>query len=160
MSIQPICDFCHKELEDFGGLIFSPPEKGHGAHESEEQNVQKLHVCRTCYEGMHTMFMKVPRSQAEMHSQNTLTPQEKESTPESAGSLLKIGIYKHSKKGTLYRVIAVAKHSETLEDLVVYEAIEQNDTAKYWVRPLSMFTEHVFVNGSFVPRFVFVSDTL
>ncbi|MCX6719150.1 MAG: DUF1653 domain-containing protein [Candidatus Taylorbacteria bacterium] len=66
------------------------------------------------------------------------------------------GIYKHSKKGNLYKVHFVAKHSETLEDLVVYEALYENDTSKYWVRPLSMFLEEVVINGKKVPRFQFI----
>lgn len=38
--ISPVCDFCRKELEDFGGILFSPPENG---------LVRKLHLCRGCY---------------------------------------------------------------------------------------------------------------
>ncbi|MEK7091875.1 MAG: DUF1653 domain-containing protein, partial [Patescibacteria group bacterium] len=34
--------------------------------------------------------------------------------------MLKLGLYRHSKTGNKYRVIGLAKHSETLEDLVVY----------------------------------------
>lgn len=62
-------------------------------------------------------------------------------------------IYKHSKKGVLYKVHFVAKHSETLEDLVVYECLYENPTSKFWVRPLSMFLETVEINGKKVPRF-------
>ena len=69
-----------------------------------------------------------------------------------------LGIYKHSKKGTLYRVIGNAKHSETLEDLVVYEAQYENPVSKIWVRPSSMFLEEVEINGAKVPRFVFVGE--
>lgn len=36
---------------------------------------------------------------------------------------IKIGIYTHYKTGKKYRVIGIAKHSETLEDLIVYEAL-------------------------------------
>ena len=71
---------------------------------------------------------------------------------------IKIGdIYKHGKKGGTYRVIAIAKHSETLEDIVVYETLYQNDLARTWVRPLSMWDEKVEVNGEMVPRFVKIS---
>jgi hypothetical protein len=69
---------------------------------------------------------------------------------------LKIGNYRHSKSGKEYRVLFVAKHSETLEDLVVYEALYDNKTSKYWVRPLSMFTEDVEIEGKKVPRFVYI----
>lgn len=51
---------------------------------------------------------------------------------------MKPGIYKHSKKGTMCRVHFVAKHSETLEDMIVYEELSDNDLSKYWVRPASM----------------------
>ena len=70
-------------------------------------------------------------------------------------SSLKLGIYKHFKTGNLYRVIGIAKHSENLEDFVVYEALYKNEKSKLWIRPLSMFTEEVDVNGIKSPRFVF-----
>lgn len=41
MTIKPICDKCKKELDDFGALLFSPPENN---------NVHKFHICKTCYE--------------------------------------------------------------------------------------------------------------
>lgn len=72
--------------------------------------------------------------------------------------MIKTGIYKHSKKGNLYKVHFVAKHSETLEDVVVYEALYENGTSKFWVRPVSMFEEIVEVNGEKVPRFVFIKE--
>lgn len=62
------------------------------------------------------------------------------------------GIYKHY-KGKQYKVLGVAKHSETLEDLVVYEALYENEVSKLWVRPVEMFLETVEVDGSVVPRF-------
>ncbi|HVU33962.1 MAG TPA: DUF1653 domain-containing protein [Opitutaceae bacterium] len=69
-------------------------------------------------------------------------------------SSLAPGTYRHSKSGKLYRVHFVAKHSETLEDLVVYETLYDNPMAKFWVRPAAMFTELVEVQGEQVPRFV------
>lgn len=62
--------------------------------------------------------------------------------------------YRHSKKGGTYKILAIAKHSETLEDLVIYEAEYENSLAKVWARPISMFTDIVEVNGEMVPRFV------
>lgn len=56
----------------------------------------------------------------------------------------------------MYRAHFVAKHSETLEDVVVYEALYENDESKYWVRPLSMFEELVNIDGKKVPRFRFI----
>ncbi len=63
-----------------------------------------------------------------------------------------IGIYQHY-KGRKYLVLGVAKHSETLEDLVVYVTLYENDLSSMWVRSLTMFTEKVMVDGKSVPRF-------
>jgi hypothetical protein len=65
-------------------------------------------------------------------------------------NILKLGKYKHY-KGKEYEVIGIAKHSETLEDLVVYRALYDN--RQLWVRPLKMFLEEVEVNGQKIPRF-------
>ena len=71
---------------------------------------------------------------------------------------MKTGIYKHSKTGNEYRVYFIAKHSETLEDMVVYEALYDNEKSKYWVRPVSMFEEVVEIKGQKVPRFVWIRE--
>ncbi len=68
------------------------------------------------------------------------------------------GTYKHSKSGKLYKVLGVAKHSETLEELVVYEALYDYDISKLWVRPKSMFLDEVEVNGKMVPRFEWIES--
>lgn len=71
---------------------------------------------------------------------------------------LKIGsIYQHF-KGKHYKILYQAKSSESLEDLVVYEALYDNPSGKIWVRPLSMFLESVEINGATVPRFKFLKD--
>lgn len=70
----------------------------------------------------------------------------------------KPGIYEHYKKKTKYKAYFAAKHSETLEDLVVYEALYENETSRYWVRPLAMFMEDVEFDGKTVPRFKYVSE--
>ena len=70
--------------------------------------------------------------------------------------MLQVGIYKHF-KGREYQVIGVAKHSETLEELVVYKSLENGEL---WVRPLSMFTQEVEANGQKQPRFVFVRENV
>lgn len=62
------------------------------------------------------------------------------------------GVYKHYKGGT-YQVLGVARHSESLEKLVVYEALYENSLGKLWVRPLAMFLEEVVVDGKRIPRF-------
>ena len=63
---------------------------------------------------------------------------------------LKPGLYRHF-KGNLYRLLYVAKHSETLEEMVVYQALygEQG----IWVRPAAMWSEHVERDGYSGPRF-------
>lgn len=65
------------------------------------------------------------------------------------------GLYRHY-KGHDYHVLGVAKHSETLEDLVVYETLYDNPTSKLWVRPLAMFVGDVEVDGKKVARFKFI----
>lgn len=70
---------------------------------------------------------------------------------------LKVGVHEHYKRGK-YRVIGIAKHSETLEDMVVYEALYENEKSKLWVRPLSMFLENVEVDGKTIPRFKYLGD--
>ena len=58
-------------------------------------------------------------------------------------------IYKHS-KGNLYKIIALAKHSETGEEMIVYENIKKGDI---WVRPKYMWNEIIDVNGQKILRF-------
>lgn len=66
---------------------------------------------------------------------------------------LALGRYRHY-KGNDYEVIAVARHSETLEAVVVYRALHGD--GGLWVRPYAMFTENVLVDGRPVPRFAHV----
>ena len=68
---------------------------------------------------------------------------------------IKPGIWKHF-KGNRYRVLGVASHSETLEPMVVYQALYGE--GGLWVRPLSMWTEQVERDGYCGPRFVFEED--
>lgn len=70
---------------------------------------------------------------------------------------LKFGIYKHY-KGGLYKVLGIVKHSETLEDLVLYETLYDNPRSKLWVRPLKMFSEKIEVSGRMVPRFEYIEE--
>lgn len=67
--------------------------------------------------------------------------------------MIKLGKYKHY-KGNEYEVIGLAKHSETLEDLVVYKALYGEHGL--WVRPLKMFVEDVDVDGAKTPRFMYI----
>ena len=68
---------------------------------------------------------------------------------------IKLGIYKHY-KGNEYRVLGVATHSETLEKMVVYQALY--GTYGIWVRPISMWNELIDVDGNLVPRFIFLRE--
>ena len=60
------------------------------------------------------------------------------------------GIYRHYKNKE-YKVLAVAINSETLEKMVVYQALYGE--REIWVRPLQMFVEKVIVDGKEIPRF-------
>ena len=64
------------------------------------------------------------------------------------------GRYRHY-KGNEYRVLGLARHSETREPLVVYQALYGE--RGLWVRPAAMFVEHVQSGGRRVPRFSFVA---
>ena len=66
---------------------------------------------------------------------------------------IKLGKYRHYKGGE-YEVIGVANHSETLERMVVYRALYGD--GEIWVRPLSMWSESVVLNGITVPRFSYI----
>ena len=68
---------------------------------------------------------------------------------------LKPGLYRHF-KGNLYRLLYVAKHSETLETMVVYQALYGE--MGIWVRPASMWNEHVDRAGYSGPRFYPVEE--
>jgi len=60
------------------------------------------------------------------------------------------GLYRHY-KGGMYEVIATARHSETLEPMTVYRALY--GAQGLWVRPATMFTEQVVIDGLLQPRF-------
>jgi len=68
---------------------------------------------------------------------------------------LKPGIYRHY-KGPEYQVLDVAIHSETEEPYVVYKTLYGDFGT--WIRPYSMFTEQVELDGKPVPRFAFVRE--
>ncbi len=65
---------------------------------------------------------------------------------------MKLGLYKHY-KGNIYEVIGIAKHSETLKEMVVYKATYQKEGENLWVRPLTMFLETVIIEGEEKKRF-------
>lgn len=68
--------------------------------------------------------------------------------------VIPLGEYEHY-KGNQYSVLSVARHSETLEPMVVYQALYGDHSI--WVRPAAMFLETVKVDGLMVPRFRLLS---
>lgn len=67
---------------------------------------------------------------------------------------LKLGLYQHY-RGDKYRVIGISRHSETLEELVVYQALYGD--YGLWVRPKEMFLGTVTADGKEQPRFAYLS---
>ena len=70
---------------------------------------------------------------------------------------IKLGIYRHY-KGNTYKVLHIAKHSETLEDMVIYQDI--NATDKIWARPASMWNDDIEIDGKTVKRFELIEEIL
>lgn len=68
---------------------------------------------------------------------------------------IKLGKYRHF-KGNEYRVIAIATHSETMEPMVVYQALYGNQGI--WVRPANMWNETVEREEYTGPRFIYIED--
>jgi hypothetical protein len=66
---------------------------------------------------------------------------------------LRLGRYRHYKGGE-YEVVAAARHSESLEPMVVYKPLYAD--RGWWVRPLGMFLEEVEIDGSLQPRFAYL----
>ena len=63
--------------------------------------------------------------------------------------------YRHF-KGKVYRIVGIAKDSETLEEMVVYQAMYGE--RQMWVRPKEMFFSEVERDGKRMPRFRELSD--
>lgn len=68
---------------------------------------------------------------------------------------LKMGKYRHFKGGE-YRLLGVATHSETLEPMVVYQALYGE--GGLWVRPAAMWTETVDRPDYHGPRFIYIGE--
>ena len=68
---------------------------------------------------------------------------------------VKPGLYRHF-KGNMYRVIGTARHSETMEEVVVYQALYGE--MGLWVRPRNMFLETVERDGKIFQRFELVEE--
>ena len=67
------------------------------------------------------------------------------------------GIYRHF-KGNEYELLYVARHSETLEPMVVYRAL--SGERGIWVRPAAMWNERVERDAYAGPRFSFVREAI
>ncbi|HIR57554.1 MAG TPA: DUF1653 domain-containing protein [Candidatus Gallacutalibacter pullicola] len=72
-----------------------------------------------------------------------------------SADMVKPGKYRHFKGGE-YEVLFTARHSETLEEMVVYRALYGDGGV--WVRPLSMWTQQVERDGITQPRFTWLGD--
>ncbi len=70
--------------------------------------------------------------------------------------MIKPGKYRHF-KGNEYEVIGTAKHSETMEEMVVYRALYGE--FGLWVRPASMWEETVERDGKTYQRFTYIGDS-
>jgi len=70
---------------------------------------------------------------------------------------IKLGIYRHY-KGNLYQVIGLSRHSETLEILVVYQALY--GSYGIWVRPYELFVGSLQRDGKEIKRFEFIEKNL
>ena len=68
---------------------------------------------------------------------------------------IKPGRYRHF-KGNEYEVLYIARHSETLEDMVVYKALYGE--GGIWVRPAKMWNEMVLRDGKTFKRFEYIGD--
>ncbi len=68
---------------------------------------------------------------------------------------IRTGRWRHF-KGNEYEVIGTAKHSETLEDMVIYRALYGE--GGLWVRPASMWNETVERDGQVFPRFTYIGE--
>lgn len=60
--------------------------------------------------------------------------------------------YRHYKNKP-YRLLGTVRHSETLEEMALYETLYENDLGRLWVRPKGMFFENVEIDGVIKPRF-------
>lgn len=68
---------------------------------------------------------------------------------------IKLGKYRHF-KGNEYEVIAIAKHSETLEEMVVYKALYGD--GDIWVRPAKIWDEAIERDGKTFKRFEYIGE--
>lgn len=68
----------------------------------------------------------------------------------------KLGLYRHY-SGSLMQAWGIGRHSESLEEMIIYQHIEGN--CGLWVRPRTMFEENVTINGQPKPGFEYIGPT-
>jgi hypothetical protein len=71
--------------------------------------------------------------------------------------LVKNGLYQHY-KGKNYILLDFVRHSETLEEMVLYKCLYENELGELWVRPLAMFQEAIIIEGVSKTRFAYIGD--
>lgn len=90
---------------------------------------------------------------AAAQTDRSTTPASTNGGQASGPSTVRLGRYRHY-KGKEYRVVGVARHSETEEELVIYRTLYGD--RGLWARPRAMFLETVEVDGKTVPRFTWI----
>ncbi len=74
---------------------------------------------------------------------------------------IQYGKYQHYRTEKFYEIIGIARHSETLKEMIIYRALYQCEkfgNNHVWARPRTMFFEHVDYNGYRVPRFKYIVE--
>ncbi len=74
----------------------------------------------------------------------------------------KLGKYRHF-KGGLYEAIGLGKHSETMEEVVVYRPLNPSSKlgeCSFWVRPKALFLDDAMLDGRIVKRFEYLGTNL
>ncbi|MBC8584744.1 DUF1653 domain-containing protein [Youxingia wuxianensis] len=97
--------------------------------------------------------MAIPGYSARILVQATAPKAQKSVQPEKRE--LRLGRYRHF-KGKEYEVLGIARHSETLEELVVYRQLYGEK--ELWIRPVEMFLEDVEFEGKRTPRFLYLGQ--
>lgn len=103
------------------------------------------------------MKKKSDEKSIELFDKNNATHNEEIMRSSIENNILKLGKYKHF-KGKEYEVIGVAKHSETLEKMIIYRALYGKHDI--WARPFKMFLEKVEIDGKKIQRFKYVKQNI
>lgn len=106
---------------------------------------EKLDRIQECYQPQASALILRKTKEFSNMSQDQLLPYSLEARQMIPGE-----IFQHY-KGLRYQILHVARHSETLEELVIYQALYGEKDV--WARPLSMFLEKIWIDGVLTPRF-------